>query len=206
MTATKNEHQLEPDPVITKTKKPKPPPPPEMPLEGSAANWNESLRRVVALRLAEHLDDGVELASEVCNDPYSRSPDDRITATFAVARMINANAHLGRAIANFAQVEQRRRMIVERVEAPSPVLNDSISIQDVQLARDMTNKMFRYMKVLCDETFDPAIEEAAQAEAAKAEAAKAEAAKAEAAKAKAAEAKAAKSVQAVAKPDATPSP
>ncbi len=198
MTATKNEPQLEPDSVITKTKKPKPPPPQEMPLEGSAANWNESLRRVVALRLAEHLDDGVELASEVCNDPYFRNPDDRITATFAVARMINANANLGRAIANFAQVEQRRRMLVERVEAPSPVLNDSISIQDVQLARDMTNKMFRYMKVLCDETFDPAIEEAAKAEEAKA-------AKAETAKATKS-AKRAKSVQAVAKPDAATPP
>jgi hypothetical protein len=162
MTATKNEHHSQPDPVVTKTKRPKPSPPPEMPLEGSAANWNESLRRVVALRLMEHLDDGVELASEVCNDPIFRSPDDRITATFAVARMISANAQLGRAIANFAQVEQRRRMIVERVEPPL-VLNDSNSIQDALLARELRRKMLRYMKVLADETFDPAIKEAEEA-------------------------------------------
>ncbi|GAA0588547.1 hypothetical protein [Rhizomicrobium electricum] len=161
MTATKNEHQVEPDPiVITKTKRPKPPPAPEMPLEGSAANWNESLRRVTALRLVEHLDDGVELASEICNDPYFRNPEDRITATLAMARMVSANAQLGRAIAAFAQVEQRRRMIVERVERPVPVSNDSNSIQDIALAHDIRHKMFRYMKVLADETFDPAIQEA----------------------------------------------
>lgn len=206
MTATKNEHQVEPEPVvITKTKRPKPPPPPqEMPMEGSAANWNESVRRVVALRLMEHLDDGVELASQICNDPYLRCPDDRINAAFSVARMINANAQLGRAIANFTQIEQRRRLIVERVEQPL-VLNDSISIQDAQLAHDLRNKMFRYMKVLADETFDPAIKEAEEAEEAKAEAAKAEAAKAKAAKAE--EGKAAKSVQPVAESDAaTPAP
>jgi hypothetical protein len=195
MTATENEHQeARPDPVVTKTKRPKPPPQ-EMPLEGSAANWNESLRRVVALRLVEHLDEGVQLASDICNDPYFRNPDDRITATFAVARMINANAHLGRAIAAFAQVEQRRRMIVEQVE-PHSVLNDSISIQDAQLARELQNKIFRYMKVIADETFDPAIQEAEDA--AKAEAAKAEAVKAEAAKAAAA----AEPAKPEAKPDA----
>lgn len=197
MTATKNEHQVEPDPVVVrKVKRPKPPPPQDMPMEGSAANWNESVRRVVALRLMEHLDDGVELASQICNDPYFRNPDDRITATFAVARMINANAQLGRAIANFAQVEQRRRMIVERVEQPL-VLNDSISIQDAQLARELQNKIFRYMKVLADETFDPAIKEAE--EAAKAEVAKNEAAKNDAKPAPV-------TPPATAKPDATPSP
>jgi hypothetical protein len=204
MTATKNEPQLEPEPVvITKTKRPKPPPPQEMPMEGSAANWNESVRRVVALRLMEHLDDGVELASQICNDPFLRCSDDRINAAFSVVRMINANAQLGRAIANFTQIEQRRRLIVERVEAPSPVLNDSISIQDVQLARDMTNKMFRYMKVIADETFDPAIKEAD--EAAKTEEAAAKAKAAEAAKAESD--KSAKSVQPVAESDAaTPAP
>jgi hypothetical protein len=155
MIATKTEN---PGPIC-KIKKTRPPQPPEPPSGGSAANWNEAARRAVALRLMEHLDDGVELAAELCNDPSFRSPDDRVTAVLAVARIVSAHAHLGRALATFTQAEQRRRLIVERIE-PSQVWNDSKSIQEAELIHGITEKMFRYMKAVADETFDPTIKEA----------------------------------------------
>ncbi len=162
MIATKTEHHnTGPAPKIRKIKMPVPPAP-DLPSGGSAANWNEATRRAVALRLMEHLDDGVELASQLCNDPSFASPDERVTTVLTVARMINANAHLGRAIATFAQVEKRRRTVIKRAERPL-ISTDSNSILEAELASEMTLKMMRYMKVVADETFDPAIQEAEEA-------------------------------------------
>jgi hypothetical protein len=114
----------------------------------------------------EHLDDGVELASELCNDPAFRSADDRVTAVLTAARMINANANLGRAICALAQVEQRKRISVERVEKV-PVSNDSILMENALAIRDLQHKLIHYLKVTADETLDPAIAEAEQAAAAR---------------------------------------
>jgi hypothetical protein len=108
------------------------------------------------------LDDGAELASRMCNDPFFRSPEDRVTATLTAARIISANASLGRALASLVQVEQRRRTIIEHA-GPATAWNDSISIQEAKIIRNVQFKMWRYLKVFADDTLDPPIAEAEEA-------------------------------------------
>ena len=160
MTATKSDSHARPD--LRKTAKSPPPSDDDLPGDGPTPIWNEASRRAVALRLMEQLDDGVELAQQLANDPYFRNPDDRVTAVLTLARMTNANANLGRAITQLIQVEQKRRTIIERVE-PVQSWNDSKLKQENELLIEIQKKMTRYMKVVADETFDPAIQEADEA-------------------------------------------
>lgn len=174
MVATNTEQQTQPKPPpgakgASGNKKPpgNPPgsPPPKAPRnDGPPPTWDDVVRQGTVLRLMEHLNVGVQLAADISKDP-AFSADDRLQAVFAAARMINANAHLGKTIGYLAQVEQRRRTVVQHLDPPK-VWNDSNSIPEVLLERELTLKMLRYMKVIADETFDPAIEEAAQEKAA----------------------------------------
>lgn len=126
--------------------------------DGPAPTWDDVVRQGTVLRLMEHLNIGVQMVADLSKDP-AFSADDRLQVVLASARMIQANANLGKAIGVLAQVEHRRRTVVQHIDPPK-VWNDSISIQEVMLERDLTLKMLRYMKVIADETFDPAIAEA----------------------------------------------
>lgn len=164
MVATNTEQQTQPKPPpgakgASGNKKP-----PGNPPDSPPPSWNDVVRQGTVLRLMEHLNVGVQLAADISKDP-AFSADDRLQAVFAAARMINANAHLGKTIGYLAQVEQRRRTVVQHLDPPG-AWNDSNSILEVSLQRELTQKMLRYMKVLADETFDPAIAEAAQEKAA----------------------------------------
>jgi hypothetical protein len=164
MSATKSESQKVPPP---RRRTPKRPPtavskPEDLCIEGPAPIWNEASRQAVALRLMEQLDDGVELGARLVADPAFSSPDDRVTVILTLARITNANANLGRAISQLIQVEQRRRTIIEHVET-SPPWNASNFKQEIPLMEEIQKKIIHYMKVVADETFDPAIKEAEEA-------------------------------------------
>lgn len=165
MVATNSEQQTGPKPPPgpkgnnSKSNKKQTQPPPD---DGPVPTWDDVVRQGTVLRLLEHLNVGVQLAADLSKDP-AFSADDRLQAVLVTAKMINANAHLGRAIGYLAQVEQRRRTVVQHIDPPG-VWNDSISNQEVLLERELTLKMLRYMKVIADETFDPAIAEAEAAE------------------------------------------
>jgi hypothetical protein len=166
MVATKTEHHAEarpkppPGPKSANAKSNKQHPQPPPPNDGSAPDLDDMVRQGTVLRLMEHLNVGVQLAADFSKDP-AFSADDRLQAVLATARMITANAHLGKAIGYLAQVEQRRVTVVQRLDPPK-VWNDSNSIPEVLLEQELVLKMLRYMKVIADETFDPAIKEAAE--------------------------------------------
>ncbi len=157
--------------------RPKPPPGPAgknpkgnnepAPDNGPVPAWDEMVRRGTVLRLMEHLNVGVQQAADLGKDP-AFSADDRLQAVLVMSRMINANARLGKAIGYLAQVEQRRRTVIQHL-APPKAWNDSNSIPEVLLERDLVRKMLRYMKVIADERFDPAITQAEAAEKARKE-------------------------------------
>jgi hypothetical protein len=137
----------------------------DLPGDGPAPLWNEAARRALALRLMEQLDEGVEAANALAVDPGFNFPEERVTQVLTLARITSANANLGRAITQLIQVEQKRRTIIEHV---APVSNDSNFKQEGEIAVAITKKMFRYLKILTDETLDPAIQEAEVADAIKA--------------------------------------
>jgi len=141
MVATKTEHHTEAGPkpppgpkrANAKSNKKHPQSPPNAgppPNDGSAPDLDDMVRQGTVLRLMEHLNVGVQLAADFSKDP-AFSADDRLQAVLATARMITANAHLGKAIGYLAQVEQRRVTVVQHLEPPK-VWNDSNSIPEVR--------------------------------------------------------------------------
>ena len=82
---------------------------------------DDELRRFAAAQLADNLQIGVDLA-ERCGALSRSTEDDRIGPIYAAARMMQANARIAQALANLAQVEGRRRSIVEHIQPPDPKL------------------------------------------------------------------------------------
>jgi hypothetical protein len=82
---------------------------------------DDDLRRLAAERLAEHLDIGASLIARC--EALAQSPGaDMLGSINAAARLMRANAFVAEALANVAQVERRRRSIVERIQPPDPRL------------------------------------------------------------------------------------
>lgn len=161
MSATDTENHPWPERRVARVRKLKPKvrPVPDLPEGVSAAAFNEATRRAVTWQMAALLDDGVGLARRMCSDPVFSGPDERVTATLTAARIINANASLGRALATLTQVEQRRRTLIEHVE-PSKPWNDSNSIEEGKIIRELQFKMWRYLKMLTDESLTPELKDA----------------------------------------------
>ena len=80
---------------------------------------DEELRRLAGARLAEQLEIGASLAAR-CEHFAELPKGDRLGAVYAAARLMRANAFVAQALANVAQVEQRRRSIVEHIQPPDP--------------------------------------------------------------------------------------
>jgi hypothetical protein len=78
---------------------------------------DEELRRLAAERLAEHLDVGSTLILR-CETLSLTTKGDKLGPINAAARLMRANAHVAEVLANVAQVERRRRSIVERIQPP----------------------------------------------------------------------------------------
>ena len=83
------------------------------------AEADEALRRLAAERLADHLEIGISLAGH-CEMLAGKTKGDRLGPVYAAARLMRANAAVAEALANVAQIERRRRSIVERIQPPDP--------------------------------------------------------------------------------------
>ena len=145
---------------------PAPEPPTQTPQDDELPD-DDTQRRRVADRLAGQLEINLDLAG-VCETLAAVPKKGRIEAVYAAARLAQANAQLGRSIAHLLQVERRQKTIVERNQPPAPFFGHSnFSGQDM-LIDALNTKLLRYMKIVADETFDQAIEEAERDGAAKA--------------------------------------
>ncbi len=126
--------------------------------EDATAKSDEELRHFVAARMAEQVDIGCSL-TERCEHLAELPEGDRLGAINGAARMMRANAFAAQAFAKVARVERRQKTIVERIQPPVFKTADLNSSFESELERDLRLKMLRYMKLLADETFDPALKE-----------------------------------------------
>lgn len=133
-------------------------PTPQTPTEETPAT-DEELRRRAAECLADHLESGTTLI-ERCEYLSLQAKGDRTKPIFAASRLMQANARVAEALAKVAQVEQRSRRIVERVQTPTPLLKDSNSIFDGAACDALMMKMLRYMTLVAEEGLDPELEKA----------------------------------------------
>lgn len=86
---------------------------------------DDELRRYAAERLADHLTLGVDLASR-CEHLSMQAKRDKVGPLNAAARLMLANARIAETLAMFANIEHRRRSIVEHLQpanAKFPHLN-----------------------------------------------------------------------------------
>jgi hypothetical protein len=117
---------------------------------------DEALRRYAVARLADHLDVGVSLAQRC--EQLSGIPDgDRVGAITAAARLMNANARVAEALATVAQVERRRRSIVETVpKAEGSQLNSRFDARKFSQSKDLDpearEKLWRRMSDWCNQS------------------------------------------------------
>jgi hypothetical protein len=169
MTATENEHQQA---------NPLPPPsagPPAAPPSEDAPMSDDAVRREAVARLSENLSLSTDLLAW-CERTIGVPKGRRTDALFAASRVMNASAHIAKALAELTQVERRRRTIIERIETPRRISNGSISNPVEREIDALTDRLARYMNVVASETFGPTIEQAEKDAAAKKDSAAAEAA------------------------------
>ena len=130
--------------------------------ESALDKSDEELRRLAVARLAEHLDIGSSLVAR-CEHLAELPKGDGLAPLYAAARLMHANAHIARSFAQVAQVERRQRTIIEHIQPAVLKMADSNSTLENELERGLRLTMLRYMKLLADETLEPALEEAAAA-------------------------------------------
>lgn len=143
---------------------------------------DETLRRRGASFMAQHLESGTALI-ERCEHLVLQPKGDRMRPLFAAAQLMRANARVAQALGQLAQVARRQHTIVQRIQPPAPILkhsNSDFRNSDPQgeLIEALLDKMFRYMKLIADENFDPALKQAAEEQDAREKANSAAAAKA----------------------------
>jgi len=120
---------------------------------------DDTQRRRVADRLAGLLELNCDLAT-VCETLAAAPKKGRLEAVYAAARLTQANAQLGRSIAQLVQVEQRKKTIIQHIQPPRSVSNDSNSSAQGALIDALMAKMLLYMNVVAGEMCDPALEQA----------------------------------------------
>lgn len=126
--------------------------------ESALEKSDEELRRLAVARLAEHLDIGSSLVAR-CEELAHASRGDRLGPLHAAARLMRANALVAQALANVAQVERRRRTIVEHIQPPGFKFADLNSTLENRLAAALRLKLLGYMTLVADETFNAALDE-----------------------------------------------
>ncbi len=122
---------------------------------------DETQRRRAAENLSAQLDINVGLAS-ICERLAEIPKKGRVEAIYAAARLTQANAQLGRSIAQLLKVERRQTTIVHHIQPPAPALGHSNSNEDMQLVDALTSKMFQAMKIIADEELDPMLKREAR--------------------------------------------
>ena len=85
----------------------------------AAPRPDDELRRLAAVRLADHLDRTTSLIQR-CEELALRRKGDKLGPIDAAARLMRANAVVASALARVAQVESRHRSVVETVAKPDP--------------------------------------------------------------------------------------
>jgi len=120
---------------------------------------DDELRHHAVARLAQHLDIASDLVLR-CEQLSGMPEGDRVAPLYAAARLLHANAHIARALAQVAQAETRRRTIVEYIQSPVAKTADSNCSLENQMESALRVKMLRYMKLLADETLNPALRKA----------------------------------------------
>ena len=83
------------------------------------APTDDELRRLAAIKLAQHLDMGGELVTR-CQELAKVARGDRLGPLVAAARLMRANAHVAQTLAHVALVERRQRTIIEQIQRPDP--------------------------------------------------------------------------------------
>ena len=141
------------------TPPPRAAPPPNNHADDEAPYSDEAMRRHAVERLADHLDIATGLM-ERCEHLAALPKGKRVEPIFAAARLMQADAHVAKALAQMAQVERRQRTIIERVQPPVVVSNGSKSNPVGALIETLSEKMLRYMNVLADEKLTPTINQA----------------------------------------------
>jgi len=91
--------------------------PPER--QGPPLSSDDALRREAVQHLADNLEIGSSLIAR-CEEFALKSRDAHLAPMHAAARLIQASARLADSLSNVAQVERRRRSIVERIEPIDP--------------------------------------------------------------------------------------
>ena len=120
--------------------------------EETAAMSDEELRRHAVGRLAEQLDIGSSL-TERCEHLAALPGGDRLGAIYAAARLMRANAFVAQALANVAQVERRRRSIIERIEPPDPKVAElNAGLQKEKLTSEQRLKIWNRMNEHIEQT------------------------------------------------------
>lgn len=104
---------------------------------------DESHRQSAVQALAHFLARGGTLL-ERCEALSNATRGDRLGPLYAAARLLNANAHVARALAHVGLVERRSRTIVETVQRPAPKIAELNSGFDDDAARaDLRSKIDR---------------------------------------------------------------
>lgn len=120
--------------------------------EPAALQTDDQLRRFAAERLADHLQIGVDLAQR-CEMLSLKAKGDKLGPLYAAARLMQANARIAEALANVAQVERRRRSIVERIQPPDPKKDELNSrFRKQKMDAEMQLKIWKRLNEHIDET------------------------------------------------------
>jgi hypothetical protein len=117
--------------------------------EDATGKSDEELRHFAVARLAEYLDIGASLVAR-CEHLAELPKGDRLGPIYAAARMMRANAQVASALARVAQVEIRRRSIVERIQPPDPRLAELNSKNEVEKEDDAVAKLEERLNALLE--------------------------------------------------------
>jgi hypothetical protein len=119
----------------------------------------EQLRHHAVGRLAEYLDFGTSLVQH-CEHLAALPTGDRLAPVYAAARLMIANARVAQAFVEVAELERRRRTIVEHIQPTVVQMADSNSTLANKLEEELRLKMLRYMTLVASEKFDPVLKDA----------------------------------------------
>lgn len=117
-----------PDPAMAP---PPAPPPNDAQTQSLLLPDDEQLRRLAAVRLAEHLDRGAALIAR-CQNLAQSQRGDRLGPIYAAARLMRADAGVAQALAHVVMVERRSRTIVEQIQRPDKKTAELNSILEKQ--------------------------------------------------------------------------
>jgi hypothetical protein len=107
--------------------------------------FDERLRRRAAELLAGHLALGGEFIG-FCKQLSQDAKVDKTASIYAAARLMRASAHLADAFATVAQIERRRRTIVERIERGNLKQQELIAKKEDELhAAKTVERVYRRM-------------------------------------------------------------